>query len=84
MTHDDIRRRLRGFMEDNFLYMRPDFKLGDDDSLMKTGVVDSMGVVEVLAFLEDELGVKVPDTDVTEANLGTINAISEYVARRRA
>ncbi|NLG61307.1 MAG: acyl carrier protein [Candidatus Cloacimonetes bacterium] len=83
MTRAEIITRLRGFIEETFLYMRPDFELGDDDSLMGKGIVDSMGVMEVIAFIDEELGVTVADTDVTEQNLGTINAIANYVLARQ-
>src|SRR5690606_27393792 len=83
MTRAENITRLRGFIEETFLYMRPDFELGDDDSLMGKGIVDSMGVMEVIAFIDEELGVTVADTDVTEQNLGTINAIANYVLARQ-
>ena len=83
MTRAEIITRLRGFIEEKFIYMRPDFELCDDDSLMGKGIVDSMGVMEVIAFIDEELGVTVADTDVTEQNLGTINAIANYVLARQ-
>lgn len=83
MTKTDIISQLRGFIEETFLYMRPDFELGEDDSLMGKGIVDSMGVMEVIAFIDEELGVTVADADVTEQNLGTLNAIANYVITRR-
>lgn len=76
--------RIRVYVEENFLYMRPDLELGDDDSLLGNGIVDSMGVMEVIAFLEDEFGVVVADEDITEANLGSLSAIAAYVADRGA
>lgn len=79
MTKDEILSRLRGFVAENFLYMRPDFELGLDDSLMGNGIVDSMGVMEMIQFLEDELGISVDDADITEDNIGTLNAIVNYV-----
>lgn len=82
MKTEQIVERVRAFVDETFLYMRPDFTLGADDSLMGNGVVDSMGVMEMIAFLEDEFGVVVDDDDVTEANLGTLNAIARYVAAR--
>ncbi|MDR0787570.1 MAG: acyl carrier protein [Gemmatimonadota bacterium] len=78
----DVRARVRSFLEENFLYMRPDFVLSDDDRLLERGVVDSMGVVEILNFLEDEFGVKTADDEISEANLGTLNAIGAFVASK--
>jgi acyl carrier protein len=83
-NEDQIREKIRGYIEENFLYMQPDFVLGDDDRLLERGVVDSMGVVEMLAFIEDEYGVKAADDEISEANLGTLRAIARFVASRQA
>lgn len=79
MNREEVLARLRAFVEENFLYMRPNFELGLDDSLMGNGVVDSMGVMEMIQFLEDDFGIVVNDADITEENIGTLNAISNYV-----
>ncbi len=81
---NQIRDRVRRFLEENFLYMRPNFELGDDDRLLERGVVDSMGVAEMVTFLEDEFGVTTSDEDITEANLGSLNAIGRFVSRKRS
>jgi acyl carrier protein len=82
MTVPEILERTRAFVRETFLYMRPDFPLGDRDRLLAKGIVDSMGVAEVLGFLEAEFGVTVADDDITEENLGTLSAIAHYVAAR--
>ena len=79
-----IRERVRGFLEENFLYMRPAFQLGDDDRLLERGVVDSMGVAEMVTFIEDEFEIKTSDDDITEANLGSLTAIGRFVIQKRA
>jgi len=84
MNKEAVLARLRAFVEENFLYMRPDFELGLDDSLMGNGVVDSMGVMEMIQFLEDEFGISVDDADITEENIGTLNAIASYVLKHSA
>lgn len=78
MNHQDVQARVRQFIQENFLYMRPDFVLGADDSLLGKGIVDSMGVMEVIEFLASEFDVVVDDADITEENLGTLNAIAKY------
>lgn len=83
MTEHEILERTRKFINDSFLYMRPGFVLGDNDKLMEKGVVDSMGVMEVMEFLESEFGVTPADDEITEANLGTLAAIARFVALKR-
>jgi acyl carrier protein len=75
--------RVRQYVVENYLYMRQDATVGDDDALLAKGIIDSMGVMELVAFLEEEFGVAVADADITEANLGSLGAIARYVVARR-
>lgn len=82
MTAATVIERTRAYITENFLYMRRDFELGDDDSLLERGVVDSMGVMELVAFIEEEFGVTAGDDDITEQNLGSLRAIGTFVSAR--
>jgi acyl carrier protein len=73
---------VRAFLVDNFLYMRPDLAFSDDDHLLRKGVIDSLGVMEVIGWVEETWGFSVPPEDVTEANFGTVRGISSYVSGR--
>ncbi len=79
----EVRASIRGFITENFLYMRPDFVLGDDDALLESGVIDSMGVLEVLTFIEDTYGVRPEDEEINETNLGSHRAIAHFVTSKR-
>lgn len=74
--------RTRTYLRDNFLYMRPDTMLGEDDALLAGGVIDSIGVVELVAFLEEEFGLTIVEDEITEENLGTLSAITRFVQVR--
>ena len=84
LLETQIRDRVRGFLQENFFYMRPDFELGDDDGLLEQGVVDSMGVAEMVTFIQDEFEIAVSDEDITEANLGSLRAIGRFVSTKRS
>jgi acyl carrier protein len=79
----DPRREVRAYVEDNFLYMRPDLALRDQDSLLQLGVVDSLGFVELVEEVQARFGVSVQDVDITEENFGSIEAIVRYIEQRR-
>jgi len=83
MDQTAILARTRAYVQETFLYMRPGFVLGDQDSLLQRGVIDSMGVMELIAFLRDEFGIAVADEDITESNLGTMTDIARYVSTQR-
>ncbi|HEY5022651.1 MAG TPA: acyl carrier protein [Gemmatimonadaceae bacterium] len=76
--------RVRGFVQENFLYMMPDFVLADDDRLLEKGVVDSMGIAELISFIEAEFGVIAAEDEISEANFGSLDAIAQFVAGRLA
>ena len=79
MTHEKIVSLTRTFIRENFLYTRPDFELGETLPLLGTGIIDSMGVMEVIMFLETTFGVSADDEDITEENLGSLDAIARWV-----
>lgn len=78
------RDKIRAYLQENFLYTRPDLVLDDDDKLLERGIVDSMGIVELLTFIEDEFGVKPADDEISEANLGTVRAIVGFITSKLA
>lgn len=79
MTQVEIRDKVWAYIVENFLYMRPNLQVDPDDSLLRKGVFDSLGVMEVIGFVEETFGIAVAQEDVTEANFGTLNAIAAYV-----
>ena len=81
MTENEARDFVRAFIVENFLYMRPDFHFQDEDSLLRKGVFDSLGVSEVIGFVEQTWRLDVPNEDVTEGNFGTVAGIARYVAQ---
>ena len=79
LTLTAITDRTRAYIRDNFLYMRPDWPLQDDDALFGSGVIDSIGVVELIGFLQSEFGCTVAEDEVTERNLGSVGAIARFL-----
>lgn len=80
----DIIDRVRGFVQENFLYMRPDFELADDDRLLERGVVDSMGIVEMIAFIEEAFGISAAEEEISEGNLGSLRAIAQFIVAKQS
>ena len=78
-TQTEIVDRTRTWVRENYLYMRPDWKLGDDDPLLGSGVIDSIGVVELVEFLQTAFDFKISDEEIVEQNLGSLSAIGRFV-----
>lgn len=72
---------IRTFVADWFRDGREE-GLEDDTPLVTSGIVDSAGVMEVVAFLEQRFRVRVEDTDVSLANCNTLRGLAELVQGR--
>jgi acyl carrier protein len=62
--------------------MRPDYRLDDHDDLLKIGVIDSLGFVELVDEVQTRYGIEVQDSEITEENFGSVAALVGFVARR--
>ena len=77
---NEIESKIRSFIEENFLFREDGgAKLSDSDSLLEAGIIDSTGVLELVAFLEAEFEIRMADSDIVPANLDSIKAIVTYV-----
>ena len=55
----------------------------EKDNLIMNGVIDSMGVVQLVAYLEETFKMKVKDEDIVPDNFETIDVISSFIERSR-
>jgi acyl carrier protein len=80
---DELRERIRTFILQNYLFTEDPSALGLDDSLLGRGIVDSTGMLEIIMFIEEQLGVKVRDEELIPENLDGVNRIAAYVESKR-
>ncbi|MDX1784495.1 phosphopantetheine-binding protein [Roseovarius sp. ZX-A-9] len=55
----------------------------DSDELLLSGLLDSLSVMRLVAFLEMEFGITIPPEDITVTNLASIDAMAAYLAREK-
>lgn len=81
---DTIKTRLRAFIIENFLFGDEDYALADDASLIDNDIMDSTGVLELVAFIDEAFGVKMADADIVPANLDSVSKIDAFVTSRKS
>mgnify|MGYP001544178461 CR=1 FL=1 len=64
--------------------LRDDQNLSVDDNLLIGGLVDSLGVMLLISYVEQHFSIRVPPEDVTIEHFRSITAIAEYVENRVA
>jgi len=77
-----IAQEIHQFIIDNFLFGEADTCLSNDDSLLDQGIIDSMGVLELVTFLEDKYEIEIPDAELVPTNLDSINRLVQFVQRK--
>ena len=76
-----IGKEIRKFIEENFILDGND-NLSLEDSLLEKGIIDSTGVLELVAFIEETYNVKIKDEELIPENLDSIKSISRFIQER--
>lgn len=80
MNDTDIRRALTKFISSELL--SPATMVSDDEMLLNDGVVDSLGMIRLVGFIEESYEIDIPPQHLTIENFKSINTISDYLARQ--
>jgi acyl carrier protein len=79
---EDTKRIMRAFIVENFLFGDEASLPADGDSLIAGGIIDSTGVLELVAFIEEQFEFTIADSDIVPGNLDTIDAVAAFVERQ--
>ncbi len=79
----EIEPTVRKFVADNFLYREGVDSFPDTASFLDAGLIDSTGILELVAFLEKTFAIHVADNEVVPENLDSIQQLAAYVRRKR-
>ena len=80
----EIRDQIRTMIAQTFLRAADASALRDDVSLERSHIVDSVRTLELIMFIEEKYGFSVDNEDAVPENFDTVEAIVQYVARKRA
>lgn len=53
--------------------------ISNDTSLLESGMIDSVNMVQILLFIEEQFGIKVEDNELIPENFDTINSIFNLI-----
>lgn len=75
--------QVRGFILQSFLFGDEKRMPSDTESLMRSGVLDSTGVLELIEYLEEEFAITVAESETVPANLDSIAGLVDYVTAKK-
>jgi acyl carrier protein len=78
----DVLMGVRKFVETKAAMRRVEATVADDESLFAAGVIDSMGIFELVTFLEDRFNVRIEDEEILKRNFESISRIADFIGRK--
>jgi acyl carrier protein len=80
---DTIRTALREFILSNFLFTDDQSALNDRDSFQDTRIIDSMGMIQVIQFIEGEYRLKVLDAEMVPEKLDSVERLTRFILDKK-
>ena len=79
-----IEENIRDFLARNLLYSDNGFTYADDASFLQEGIIDSLGVMELVEFVQKAFGVEVDQQEVTTAHFDSVARLATFLRKKRA
>ena len=73
---------IKNFVVSNFLFGRDGNQLGNEESFIQKGIIDSTGILELSTFVEDTYQIKIPDDELIPDNFDSIQRLVQYIRRK--
>jgi acyl carrier protein len=81
MNHQQIKDAVLSFLRSEILFDQ-NRVVGDDESFLNAGILDSTGILELIAFLEGKYGVKFIDTELVADNFDSLNRVARFMVEK--
>jgi acyl carrier protein len=82
MENMNVRQEIKQFIAENFLFTGDINKINDDASFMDEGIIDSMGIMELIVFIEETYKINVKDDEIEPDNLDSVNNLYNFIMRK--
>ncbi|MDX8389137.1 MAG: phosphopantetheine-binding protein [Mariprofundaceae bacterium] len=73
---------LKTFVFEELVHIPDESTFSDNDDLLEAGL-DSMGIMRLVLFIEEQFGISLPDEEIEPGNIQTLNRINTWIERHR-
>ncbi len=74
---------IKNFIQSELVKDKARCSLQDDDNLIEKGIIDSLGIMKLLAYMEESFSISISDDELIPDNFETINAISAFLVSKQ-
>jgi acyl carrier protein len=78
-----LKDQIAKYISENILFSEGGFPYGGDASFLQEGIVDSMGVLELVMYVSSSFGIEVDPLEVTPENFDSVNRLAAYIRRKQ-
>ena len=79
----DIREEIKQFIIENLILESSIRDISDEDLLIESGIIDSMGILNLLAYLDEKFDISFSEGEITRENFGSLKRICALVEKKR-
>ncbi|WP_440947279.1 acyl carrier protein [Methanosarcina sp. T3] len=77
---EQIKNGILGYLKDNS-FMEQGTVLGDSDSLTQNGIIDSIGLLELIDYISETYSIEIPEDMLTPENFDSLEGITNLITR---
>jgi acyl carrier protein len=81
---DDIEIQIRDYISENFVLGQDEQGFSDNDSFLDSGLIDSTGILELIAFVEETFDIEILDEEMVPENLDSISNVSNFIRSKKS
>jgi acyl carrier protein len=79
----DIEVQIRQYVCENFILGQEELKLADHHSFLDSGIIDSTGILELVAFIEESFAIEILDEEMIPENLDSISNAANFIRSKK-
>lgn len=83
MDTKKIELLISNFIQEEFLYDKPDIKITNDLNIIEQGILDSMDIFRLIEFIEQEVDVSFEPEDMVQTNFQSIDDIISFIKKKQ-
>jgi acyl carrier protein len=77
-----IERKIRQFVVDNYFFGKDEREFSDEDSFLDKGVLDSLGILTLVSFIQQEYAIQIDDQELVPDNWDSVRRVAQFVHKK--
>lgn len=80
---ENVESKIADYISENILFSRNGYPYPNDASFLENGIIDSMNVLELVMFVEENFKIKVDDSEVVPDNFDSVSRLAAYIVSKQ-